>query len=62
MLVWRTWRSCPLGVMGLAPSAVTGVTALRQRHEHTPYRLTAGRRSFVLKWFADPARAGEVRA
>jgi SAM-dependent methyltransferase len=53
---------CDLQELGLAPSAVTGVTLLQQRPEHVLYRLTAGPRSFVLKWFANPARAGEVRA
>lgn len=53
---------CDLQELGLSPSAVTGVTPLRRRYGHALYRLTAGRRSFVLKWFADPARAGEVRA
>lgn len=53
---------CELRQVGLALSEVTGVTLLRRRHGHALYRLARGHRSFILKWFADPAHAGEVRA
>ena len=46
--------------VGLDQVAAARVVPLRERHGHAVYRLECGPRSFVLKWFPDPARAVEV--
>ncbi len=49
-----------LGELGLDPAQRTQAHLLHERHGHAVYRLECGARSFVLKWFGDPAPAVEV--
>jgi hypothetical protein len=48
--------------VGLEPSLVTATEILHQQGGHRLYRLACGERSFVLKWFASPEQATEVRS
>jgi len=48
--------------VGLDPAAITAVTLLREQHGHALYRLACGRRSFVLKVFANSSDCIEVHA
>ncbi len=54
-------RTCDPRRIGLDPREITRVACLHQRHGHAVYRLECGARSFVLKWFPEPAQAMEVR-
>ena len=53
---------CVLRQLGLNPAEVTGGEILHRKHGNRLYRITCGGRSFVLKWFGDPARSTEVRS
>lgn len=57
----RLPADCNLQDVGLDPSEVTDVTLVRQQHGHALYRLSCSHRSFMLKYFFDPAQAIEVR-
>jgi hypothetical protein len=47
--------------VGLEPPMVTATALLHQHHGHSLYQLTCAQRSFILKRFAGPQQAAEVR-
>lgn len=53
---------CDLRQLGIDPAELTAAMRIRQSEERALYRLACGPRSFVLKWFAAPHQAVEVRA
>jgi hypothetical protein len=52
---------CDLSAVGLDPVEVTRAELIHQRHGDSLYRAQCSERSYVLKWFHNPAQAIEVR-
>ena len=55
-------ETCDPRRLGLDPTNITQVKCIHRKHGSRLYRVECGGRSFVLKWFSDPAQAIEVRS
>ena len=55
-------KTCDPIQLGLDPTSITQVKRIHRKHGSRLYRVECGGRSFVLKWFSDPAQDIEVRS
>ena len=58
----RLPQTLDLRRLGIDPASIATMRLIHQEHGNRLYRAKCGRRSLVIKWFADPAESVEMRS